>query len=38
MRCVAFSPDGKTLAIAVNKTIELWDVPPGRPTGIKPRE
>lgn len=29
---LAFSPDGKTLAIAGTKTIQLWNVASGRPT------
>jgi WD40 repeat protein len=38
VRCVAFSPDGKTVVGVCDKVVKLWDVPAGKPTGTKSHE
>ena len=34
VRSVAFSPDGTTLAVTTNGTVQLWDVAAHRPRGV----
>ena len=37
VKCAAFSPDGRTVVVGgPDKTLQVWDVPQGKPQGLRP--